>query len=139
MLHYRKTGTGDIDLIVTPADTRRPWRVIYLRAHFIDKTSTSVTKDADLTATVQHDPHNPDTDQPFNAALFTLGAIGLNRDGNYQPPDGTGDILGAGQGLGLAWTNPDDGLIAWGIELAYEHYGQPIPSGRPGEGLEAPP
>lgn len=129
----KATGIEDIDQTIVPTDHARDWRLVYVRCHFIDKTSTAAITDADLAITIKSRPHDDDGEQAHDLKLNTLPGVGLTRDADYQPCERDRPIMPAGYGLGIAWTNPNAGLIAWGLEVAYEYMGEPT-SLSPGAG-----
>ena len=127
MLQTKKAaGIQDIDRTIVPTDHTRDWRLVYVRCHFIDKTSTATITDADFTITIKSQPHDDDGEQAHDLKLNTLPGVGLTRDADYQPHEHDRPLMPAGYGLAIAWTNPDAGLIAWGLEVGYEYIGEPM-------------
>lgn len=122
MGYIRKTwtGTGDMAIQYQP-EQGGYWRPVCIRAHFRDESATAAVQDADVTVQILTNILAPQDDQSHNVILAILPGCGLTRDLIYQPHPDYRPLIPDGSGISIAWTNPDDGLISWGLELVYAH------------------
>lgn len=114
------TETGDGDIAITfPLPQSRPegrHALAYYRVHFTDLGSAS-TETANLVVSVDSKPHQT-TSGPFDATLFTDRDLGIGTDGGEAIDEDEMHrwLVNSGWGHHFAWTNPDPGNIAWGLE-----------------------
>lgn len=132
--HFSERGSSDMDFILCPMD-RWSFVLVFARIHFIDLTHTATVVQADVSISVVTDP-DAQNDRGHDTELEVIQGRGLGFDMNFRVKHDEEShwLIQAGQGLRFQWTNPDDGLIGYGIEAGVVRLGDLPFSSRPVSG-----
>ncbi len=103
------TGSGDINAAFS---LDRRFRLVFVRCHFTGGSGTSP-----LTISL-----DSGAGSAYDTRLFTITQAGTNQDVNFritseELTEPSPWMFQAGSGVRIAWTNPDSGNMAWGLEV----------------------